>query len=380
MHRLTLPREQKVLLLTTGLALGGAERQVMLLAKGLRERGWSTKVVSMLPPLALVGELEAADVQVISLAMRPGVPDPRAVLRLARILRRWRPQVLHSHMVHANLLARVTRLVAPVPVLISTAHSVFEGPRWREWAYRLTDPLCSLTTNVSQVAVDRYTQVGAVPESKILYVPNGIDTERISPRVGEAAGRFLWLAVGNLRPPKDYANLLTAWDRVHRHPCAPLLWIAGEGDCRATIERLAAHGGYGDSVRLLGARDDVPQLMRQAHSFVMSSSWEGLPMALLEASAAALPIVTTAVGGTADVVCDQESGFVVPPRDPDSLADAMLRMMELAPRTRMEMGRCGRERVCLRYGIERVLDTWENLYARLSTSNARGWVWRESLR
>ena len=107
----------------------------------------------MLPPQAFTEELAAAGIPVVTLNMRRGVPDPRAVFRLVKILRQWRPDIVHSHMVHANLLARIARMFYKVPVVISTAHNINEGGRLREVAYRLTDFLSRFDINVSQAAV-----------------------------------------------------------------------------------------------------------------------------------------------------------------------------------------------------------------------------------
>ena len=162
-----------VLFLITGLAYGGAETQLVNLAISLKKRGWKVRVVSMLPPQAFTEELKEAGIPLSTLNMRRGVADPRAVFRLVKILREWKPDIVHGHMVHANLLARVVRIFCKIPVLISTAHNIDEGGRWREVAYRLTDPLVDLTTNVSRAAVERYIRVGAAPKNKIGSCPMG---------------------------------------------------------------------------------------------------------------------------------------------------------------------------------------------------------------
>src|SRR5690606_30660488 len=130
-----------IVLVSTALTHGGAEHQVVLLASGLARRGWLVRVVSMRPPEAHLEALAAAGVEVASLDMARRFPDPRALVKFAGLLRKWRPDVVHGHMVHANLLTRVARLLASTPVVVSTAHNVMEGPRWREIAYRLTEPL-----------------------------------------------------------------------------------------------------------------------------------------------------------------------------------------------------------------------------------------------
>ena len=117
----------------------------------------------------------------LSLEMRRGVPDPRALAHLARFLRRWRPDVLHAHMVHANLLARLSRLVAPTPVVISTIHNENEGGQWRYVAYRLTDRLSDVTTTVSRVALAEATRRGAAPAGSIVLVPERAEHGPVRP-------------------------------------------------------------------------------------------------------------------------------------------------------------------------------------------------------
>jgi glycosyltransferase involved in cell wall biosynthesis len=329
----------------------------------------------MLPPKDYTHHLVANGIPVASLGMRRKVPDPRAILRLASILRQWRPEVLHCHMVHANLLGRVTRMVSPIPVLISTAHNINEGSRWREWAYRVTDRLSDLTTQVSQAGAERYLKVKAANRGRLSVIANAVDLERYRPDLAirralriqlELGERFTWLAAGRLEAAKDYPRLVKAFGKVSRqHPTAVLL-IAGEGSCRPHIERIIADLGLIGQVRLLGLRDDVPDLMRAADAYVMSSSWEGMPLVLLEASASGLPIVATDVGGNREVVLDRKSGFLACPGQSASLADKMLELMALGERERQRMGQAGRAHMESDYSLDQVATRWANLYRELA--------------
>jgi glycosyltransferase involved in cell wall biosynthesis len=360
-----------VVFLITGLNRGGAEAQLLLLARELVSRGWKVTVVCLISGGPLRSEFEDLGCEVRSLGMRRGFPDPRGVLRLTRILRRVRPAILHSHMVHANLLARICRLLAPVPVLISTAHSISEGGRWRELAYRLTDPLADLTTIISNAAAERYVQVGAVPSHKLKMVPNGVSLEqfgrnesvRASLRKSLALGdKFVWLAVGRLDVPKDYSNMLNA---VSRLSSDSMLLIAGDGPLRSSTLQLAAELGLSKRVRFLGLRDDVAKLMAGADAYVMSSAWEGLPMVLLEAAASSVPIVATDVGGNREIVCDGVNGFLVPGKDSAALANAMTAMEQLSDESRRGLGVAGRAHVSRRYSLSAVVDEWEAIYRSL---------------
>lgn len=364
----------RIVLLITSLDYGGAEKQVVCLGTCLKACGWDVRIITMLRPRAYEAELESTRVPLVHLSMRRGVPDPRAFWHLVRILRRERPQILHSHMVHANLLARLARPLGQVPVLICTVHTINEGGRWREWAYRLTDPFCDLTIQVSRAGLERYVRIGAVPRHKIRFIPNGVDTNRFRPDP-EARGRlreelklgdaFIWLAVGRFEEAKDYPNMLQAFAEVLHVREDVVLLIAGQGSQREKAQCLAEKLGIGSKVLFLGVRKDIPDLMNAADAYVMSSAWEGMPIVLLEAGAVGLPIVATDVGGNREVVVDGKSGFLVPPKDPDALARAMLRLMDLSPEERRSMGEYGRTHIEESYSLERVVDQWETLYREL---------------
>jgi glycosyltransferase involved in cell wall biosynthesis len=366
----------RVALLSTSLARGGAESQIVQCAMALRRRGWETAVASLLDPAAFVEELASQGVPVHSLAMRPGHADPRGLVRLIGFLRVFRPQILHSHMFHANMAARVVRLFSPVPVVISTLHSIAEssrettGVRRRDWAYRITDPLADMVTAVSQAVADRHRSSGAARAGKLRVIPNGVDTTRYRPGPARRESarrelgmgeRFVWLAAGRLLWKKDYASLLGAFARQSD----AVLLIAGEGPEGDRLRCQARELAVDARVRFLGAREDLPALMNAADGFVLSSVVEGLPMVLLEAAASGVPAVATDAGGVRECVADGETGFVVPRSDGDALAAAMSRLASLPAGTRARMGEAARARALERFDMDTVAAQWERAYREL---------------
>jgi glycosyltransferase involved in cell wall biosynthesis len=362
----------RVLFLSTSMGMGGADKQLLSAAEEMRARGYQVFIVSLTPlgPMGL--EAQSLGIPIESLEMRRGVADPRGLLRLVRLARRYKPDVLHSHMVHANLMARALRLFVRVPVTVSTIHNIFEGGRLRMAAYRLTNALVDQMTIVSEAAADRFVTERIVPRSLLRVVPNGVDTDRFRNlpagtrerlrREWGVEGEFVWLAVGRFEIAKDYPNLLRAFVSVRQqHPEAVLL-LVGRGSLQGETEALARDLGLGGAVRFLGVRQDIPEVMNAADGYVMSSAWEGMPIVLLEAAAAALPIVATTVGGNEEVVRDGESGFLVPPRDHEALAKAMGRLAAMPEAQRRAMGERGREHVRSHYGLSRVVERWEALY------------------
>lgn len=362
-------------MLITGLGHGGAEHQLVQMAERLGACGWRVGVVSMLPLTGYDQALASLGVPLRSLGMVRGQARPVHVARLARVLRRWRPAVLHSHMVHANLLARVVRLVAPVPAVVSTVQSEIEGGPLRTAAYRLTDRLATLTTAVSHATAERYLRIGAVPRAaRMVTIPNSVDVDRFRPdaaaraRLRHALGvddRFVWLAAGRLDLQKDYPNMLHAFAHAERPGGAPepVLLVAGEGPERAAIEALTAGLGLAERVRFLGLRSDMPGLMNAADAFVLSSAFEGLALVTLEAAATGLPVVTTTAGGAREVFGDVPS--VVPTHNPAALGEAMTALMEASPDERDRLGRAGQTRIRSVYSVTHVVGLWDALYRRL---------------
>jgi glycosyltransferase involved in cell wall biosynthesis len=371
----------RILFLSTSMGMGGADSQLLSAAREMLVRGHEVLIVSMTPlgPMGL--EAQNTGVPTQSLELRRGVPDPRGLTRLARIVRAWRPDVVHSHMVHANLLARALRLFAPVPALVSTIHNIYEGGWLRMTGYRLTNGLVDHMTIVSEAAADHFVAKGIVPRRLLTVIPNGVDPA-VFPTVPAEARQtlrrsmgldreFVWLAVGRFEIAKDYPNMLRAFAGVHeRHPSAVLL-LVGRGSLQGETEALAASLGLGGSVKFLGVRSDVPEIMSAADGYVMSSAWEGMPMVLLEAAAAGLPIVATMVGGNREVVVDGKSGYLVAPGDSDALGSAMARLTDLAEDERRSLGEQGREHIRTRYGLSRVVDRWEAVYREVLLRKGR---------
>jgi glycosyltransferase involved in cell wall biosynthesis len=362
----------KVLLLSTSMGMGGADKQLLSAALEMRSRGRDLMIVSLTPLGPMGQQALTSGIPTVSLDMPRGFPDPRGLMRLVRLIGAWKPDVLHSHMVHANLLARIARLFAPVPVLVSTIHNINEGGPLRMWAYRTTNRLVDHMTIVSEAAAERFIAEDIVPRKLLRVVPNGVDTEvfrNVPPGTRKTlrgslglGGEFVWLAIGRFEVAKDYPNMLRAFAVARRHTPDAVLLLVGRGSLQAETEGLIGELGLEGAVRFLGVRHDVPEILSAADGYVMSSAWEGMPMVLLEAAAAGLPIVATKVGGNHEVVREGETGFLVPPNDHEQLAKAMLRLAGLPQAERHAMGARGAQHIQATYGLGRVVDRWEALY------------------
>lgn len=353
--------------LITGMDYGGAETQIKALALNLKKRGWPIRVITLMEPVAFMDEFAAAQIPLLSLSIKRGnfAMLPIALWRLTKLLRQNQTEIIHAHMVHANFLARLARLFYPqLKVLITTAHSNYEGGKVVEMIYRYTDFLSSLNTNVSTEAVQRYVNDGLTKSSKIRCVYNGIDTLRFSLKQDkQKTDVFQWLAVGRLDEAKDYPNLFAALNQIH----LPFkLSILGRGPLLAELQQQVIELQLTDKVNFLGVHSDVEQFMNQADGFVLPSAWEGFGLVVAEALACELPVVATDCGGPAEIVgLDEQAGYIVPAKDANALAVAMVKLMNLSLEQRVLMGQCGRQRMIERFSLESVVNQWENLYGKL---------------
>ena len=360
------------LLIPTLDRLAGAERQVMLLARGLAARNWRVSVVALSGTgREAATELRGGGIEFLSLEMRKGLADPRGWIRYGAWLRRETPDVVHAHLPHAAWLARWSRVRARRPVVVDSIHTSAVGGWQRQTGYRMSRSLPHRVTAVSEGAAESYRAARMVCTRKLVVIPNGVDVDSWRPNSAARAelrrrlgfgDEFLWFAAGRLDPVKDYPALLWAMLEL---PRGARLAIAGTGPEEADLRRMAEQFGMEARVRFLGFQPDVLPWMQAADAFVLSSRWEGLPMSLLEAGACGLPAVATGVAGTREVLVHGESGFLATPGDSLALRGAMSRMMRLDAAARADMGENARRRVVERFSLNVVVDRWEALYREL---------------
>ncbi len=359
----------RIVFMLTSLGIGGAERQALALAERMRERGHSVAVVTLRPRQA---EEWPTSLPVFRLGMRK---DPfsmfAAGVRAHRYLRDLAPDLLHSHGFHANIFARLLKVFLGRRAVVSSIHNIWEGGRMRMLAYRLTDRLCARTTAVSEAVAQRFVACKAVPQGRCFVVPNAIDAAAFVPdaerraRMREAmhAGAdSIWLAAGRITLAKDYPNLLRAFALVRETHADTQLWIAGEGtaDATAALQELARELGLNGCMQCLGLRRDLVALFDAADAFVLSSAWEGMPLALAEAMAMEKPVAATDVGGVRELV--GHAGALIPARDPAALAAAMVATLRAPEAVRQAQGRAARARIFERFSIEDRTAEWEALY------------------
>jgi glycosyltransferase involved in cell wall biosynthesis len=358
----------KNLLVITGLGMGGAEHVVVNLADALAARGHYVKI-AYLTGDALVFP-NNSNIEVVSIGMK-GIKDFfKAYIKLRVLIKGFKPDVVHSHMIHANLLSRLVRLTAKVPKLVCTAHSNNEGGKLRMLAYRLTDKLANISTNVSEEAVKAFIKAGAVKSGRMVSVTNGIDTNRF---VFDTKARDekrielnidnlqIILAVGRLDKPKDYPNLLNSIALLKEWRQDFKVFIAGDGPLKKELLTLTKNLKIESFVEFLGVQRDIPALMTANDIFVLSSAWEGFGLVVAEAMACERITVATDCGGVAEIMGDK--GFLVKPRNNNVLAQALNKALDLSDDERIQMGAAARQRILQRFSLDANVEAFLKLYS-----------------
>lgn len=358
----------KILFIITGLGMGGAENVVTSLADALARKNHDVSLIYLTGEAIVLPKNPA--VKIIPIDMRSATGFLSAYVKVRNIITEFKPDVVHSHMVHANLLARLIRLTTKIPKLICTAHNTYEGGILRMIAYRLTDQLADLSTNVSQEAVEAFEKKRAVPKNKMVAVTNGIDVNKFTPDINVRARirqelnvgeKTVFISVGRLFDAKDYPNLLHAFVEVKNKHQNTELWIIGDGPLRPEMDSLVLKLDLSSSVIFFGIRHDVPDLMNAADIFVLSSAWEGFGLVVAEALATGKIVVATDCGGPKEIIGD--CGFLAPVKNSEALAKVMSQSLSLTQDEVDVLRIKGRSRVIDHYSFERAVDRWLEIYA-----------------
>lgn len=351
-----------ILYLITGLGVGGAEKVVADLADQMHALGHDVKIAY------LTGDVQikpaSTDVEIIALHLNSAKDFLTASRKYQKLVRSFRPDVVHAHMVHANIFTRLNRALCPVPKLICTAHSSNEGGKARMLAYRLTNHFSDINTNVSQEATQAMINKGAFTKSNVVTVYNGIDLNKFksNPKsISQEQSTLNLIALGRFTDAKDYPNLINAFAILKKNNNRAIkLTIVGDGELRPQIESLIKELNLDKDITLLGRRSDIPELLSQADLFVLTSKHEGLPTVVIEAMACECYVVATDCGGSAEILGN--TGRLVPIQDSQALADALQNAIALSSKDRTQNNKKARARVEEFFSLETSVKKWLALY------------------
>jgi glycosyltransferase involved in cell wall biosynthesis len=363
-----------VLHVIEGLGTGGSERQLAAFLLHADRRRFRHAVCTLAQVGRFAPTVEAAGVPVYTLGLRPDGDFPRALWRFARVVRRVVPQVIHSVLYRPTVLSRAVAGPLGIPVVTTLVNTTYE-PEWRldnprlspakVWAVRAVDRWTARWWGGRYVAISESVKRSAVvqlglPAEAITVIPRGLTEELLAEPAPEAVAATraalvgddgpVLLCVGRLVPQKGHRYAILAMPAIlQRYPRARLL-IAGDGPLRGTLADLIRHLALDGAVTLLGERRDTPVLLRCADLFVFPSLFEGLGNAVLEAMAAARPLVASDIPTLREVTDGGTVALLVPPRNTDALAEGVVRLLEDAA-ARRRLGEAARDWTLRRFAF-----------------------------
>lgn len=358
----------KLLFVITGLGMGGAENQVVNLADKLSNKGYDVCISYILEPEIVIPK--SKNIKLIWLGGDKTLSGMiKAYFNLVKLIKTFKPSIVHSHMFHANIITRFTKILTNIPKLICTAHNKNEGGKIRMFLYRCTNFLGDFFTNVSQEAVQTFEEKNAVKKNQMIAMHNGIDTNKflfnqesrdILRKELKIENKKVFISIGRFDEAKDYPNLLNAFSIFYKKYKDIHLLIIGDGNLKTSIESMIINLNIEESVTLLGIRKDVEKFLSASDIFVLSSAWEGFGLVVAEAMACERIVVATDCGGVREVI--DNCGFLIEPKNSEFLAETMQKAYFLNEKSAINIGNKARKRILEKYSLDNVVSLWEDIY------------------
>jgi glycosyltransferase involved in cell wall biosynthesis len=363
----------RLLHLITDLEVGGAPLFVKNLVCGFDPSGFDVRVACLAPEGPLARELRARGIPTHCLGAR-GAWDIRVFYRLAGLINRFRPDILHCTLVHANVTGRLVGRFCNVPYIVATIQTAEQGKKWHLTAENLTCRLSDMTVCVSRSVFHHTRRFSNVPLSRLCVIPNAIDCDRFADARPVDPAKFDLppdkiniIFVGRLDPVKNIDILIRAMKILSSRLNVQLL-ILGDGPQHDFLEQLTRDLHLSHCVRFIGPRRNVEQWLKSADIFVLPSKWEGLSLSALEAMAAGVPIVASRTAGLTDIIQNDKTGLLVPPGDVQGLSAAVSRLTS-APDLACRLARAAQEHVRRNFSLDAIVLAHTHLYVSRSTSN-----------
>jgi len=362
----------KILHVIATLDPAGAENQLTRLVLNLDKERFSAFVCCLTRGGPLEEKLSRGGIP-YRILHKHGKLDPVALLRLAGLMRRFRPHVVHTWMFTSNAYGRTAAILAGAPIRVSTELSV---DAWKWGPYPVVDRLLLRFTDAvianAEAVKNFYVNRERVPSSKITVIRNGIALDVFQPRPKrEARGAFgippdaqVIGGAGRLDPQKGFSFLVEAMPEILRTQPRAMLVIAGEGAERGALEGLASRLGVGERVRFIGRTEDMAGFMSALDIFALPSLWEGLPHVVMEAMACGCPVVAARVGGVSELIAEGVTGITVQPQCPKALAEGISRLLD-DDHVRLGMGREARAVAQREFDFMKMVRQTEELYVSL---------------
>ena len=364
-------RRPRIVHIAEDLCIGGLERVIASVASSLDRTRYHVEVWALVAGGEIADELNDSGAGVKILKLNT-YHNPLKLQKLAVLLRRHRADIVHTHGYYGSTFGRLAAIIAKTPVIIAHVHTSYAGLKRR---HLFIERILSFYTDkiicLSQREIEQYLQAGIGRRDQYEFVYNGLDVAAFSDTkcdrgpmreaLGLSSDDRACVTVGRLVPVKGHRFLLEALAEARKvHPNLKLLCV-GDGPLEPSLRAQVGQLGLSEHVRFLGFREDVPQILHACDLFVLASLNEGFGLVLLEAMACGLPVIATSVGGVPEIVAHESTGLLVPARDPQAMAEAIVRIIS-SPRLAARLIAEAAARLRERFSIEATVARLEQIY------------------
>lgn len=378
----------KIMHVITTLGPAGAETTLCRIASKMDRSRFKNEIVSLTGILDLAEKMKGEGVQVRSLRMKKSAPNPLLVMRLARWIRASRPDVIHTWMYHANLVGGLAaRLAGDVPVVWAIHHNSID-PRVDKRRTLLVNRACALLSwkfparivFCSEASLCLHKKLGYSPR-KLQVIANGFDLEQVRPdlsardslrqELGIPADALVIGMAARFHPHKDHRNFIQAASKITKQVPGIHFVLCGLNITRENTKLAAWIGaaGLNANCHLLGPREDMPRLFAGMDIATTASRSEAFPVVVGEAMACGTPCVVTDVGDSAMMV--DRTGIVVPPENPDALAEGWRKLIDVGPEVRRKLGMAAKKRVQQNFALPAIVERYQEIYTELASGAAQ---------
>ena len=366
-------RKITVMHLITSLEVGGAQHGLLLGLPRFNSEKYEHIVCSLMDRMQMASQFQRAGIEVHSLGLHTKM-DFSVAIKLRALLKKVKPDILHTYLLHSNVIGRIVGRLTGVPVIIGSERTIGQAGYWGRLFTKLTNPLTDAVEVNSQTGATVIEESLGVPREKIELVKSGVNLDQYSKdkkrteirnELGLNNNQHLVLYVGRLRSVKGVEFGLRAFALAKDKCPNSHMVLAGEGEQLDYLKALVNDLGINNYVTFLGVRNDLPDLLAAADIVLMPSLNEGFPRTAIEAMAAGKPLVATSVGGTPEAIIDGVTGILVPAKNICAMAQALISLIDDTS-LKQQLGAAGAEHARKNFSLNNYVNRLDELYCQLS--------------
>lgn len=363
--------KKRILHLITGLDVGGTEMMLLKILPKMQDR-FDNRVCCIMGHGEIGKKLEGAGVPVFYLDLK-NILDISAVLRFKKILEKFKPEVLSTYLIHADLFGRIFGRIFGIKKIVCSQRGSLLQWGWLRFFDRATKFLVTKYIVQTETAKKELMKKLHVPENKFEVIPNSIDLKEYDFEINKEKKKqkleintdnLNIVCVSNLRRGKGHEYLLQAFEKIFENDKNLNLLIVGDGEKMAELKRQAENYHSKNNIHFLGKRNDVKEILKISDIFVLPTLGEGMSNAILEALASSLPVITTDIPVNKEIITDNVTGFLVKPRQSRELSEK-IQFLIVNPEIRKELGLNGKKLIENRFAISKISSMWADILRNL---------------